>query len=65
MGYTRRRATMKCWDPHTDTLKFYSSTNFYEHNNKCGKVWSPDYELINDTNIYTLIKLKFISQINP
>ena len=65
MGYTNRRATMKWWYPQTKKLKYCSSANFYEHNNKFGKGWSPGYKLIANTNISTLPTLKLISHITP
>ena len=37
MGYTHSRAAIKWWDSHTKKLKYCSSTNFNEHNNKYGK----------------------------
>ena len=37
MGYTKIRATMKWWDPHTKKLKYCSSAYFDEYNNKFGK----------------------------
>ena len=49
---------MKWWDPHTKRLKYCSSENNYEHNNKFGKGWSPGYELMLSTNISTLPTLK-------
>ena len=36
MGYTKRRAIMKWWDPHTKRLKYFLSANFDERNNKFG-----------------------------
>ena len=65
MGYPSIRATLKWWDPHTKTLKYCSSENFDEHNNKFGKVWSPGSELILGTNIYTLTKLKIYLSNHP
>ena len=37
MGYTNSRAKMKCWDPYNNTIKYYSSEKFDEHNNKIVK----------------------------
>ena len=54
MGYTKIRATMKLWDPHTEKLKYLP----YEHNNKFGKGWSPGSELMIGKNTYTLPTLK-------
>ena len=56
---------MKCWDPNTKKLKYFSSTKFDEHNNKFGKVWSPGSELMTGTNIYTLPTLKVDLSDNP
>ena len=53
MGYTNIRATIKLWDPHTKKLKYCSSVEFDEHNNKFGRVWPPGFELMLGTNIST------------
>ena len=37
MGYTNSRDTMKWWYTHTKKLKYCSSENFDEHDNKFGK----------------------------
>ena len=37
MDYTKIRATMKWWDPHAKKLKYFSSANFDEYDNKLGK----------------------------
>ena len=58
MGYTNIRATMKWWYPHINKLKYFSSGNFDENNNKLGKGLSQGYELITGTNISTLTTLK-------
>ena len=49
---------MKWCYPHTKELKYCSSENFDEHNNKFGKVWSPGYELMTGANTSTLPTLK-------
>ena len=54
MGYNNSIAKMKCWDPHTNKLKYCTFEKNYEHNNKFGKVWSPGYEYMTGTNISTL-----------
>ena len=58
MGYTKSRATIKWYDPHTKKLKYCSSEKFDEHNNKFGKGWSLGSELILGTNTSTLRTLK-------
>ena len=58
MGYKNSRATMKRWYPHTKKLKYYSSAEFDENNNKFGKGWSPGFELRIGINIFTLPTLK-------
>ena len=58
MGYSSRRATIKCWYPHNNTLKYCSSEKYDEHNNKFGKVRSPGSEIITGTNISTLPTFK-------
>ena len=50
MGYTNSRSTMKWWDPHTNKLKYFSSTEFDEHKNKFGKGWLPGSEVMLGTN---------------
>ena len=65
MGYKNTRAKMKWWDPHTKILKYCSSENSDEHNNKFGKVWSPGSELMIGTNISILPTLKLTSNIIP
>ena len=37
MGYTNSTDTMKWWEQYTKKLKYFSSTKFYERNNKFGK----------------------------
>ena len=49
---------MNFWDPHTKKLKYCSSENSDEHNNKFGKGWLPGSELMNGMNIFTLSKFK-------
>ena len=58
MGYTSSRSAIKWWDPHTKTLKYFSSVKIDEHNNKLGKRWSPSSELFLGTNTSTLPTLK-------
>ena len=57
MGYTNSISTMKWWDTHTKKLKYCPYAKLDEHNNKLGKIWSPDSELMSGTNIITLITL--------
>ena len=59
MVYTNIRATMKWWYPQTNKIRYCSSANFDEHNNKFGKGWSPGSELVLGTNNSKLTKLKF------
>ena len=65
MGYTNSRSTMKWWDPQTKSLKYCSSENFDEQNNKFGKGWSPGSESMLGINISTLPTLKLTSNIIP
>ena len=58
MGSTNIRATMKWWEPQTKRLKYCSSENFDEYNNKFGKGCSPGSELMLGTNTSTLATLK-------
>ena len=46
MGYTKTRAIIIWWYPHTKILKYFSSANFDEHNNKFGKGWPSGSRLI-------------------
>ena len=65
MGFTNSKVAMKWWVPNTNKLKYCSSGKFDEHNNKFGKLWSPDYSLINVTNISAPPMLKLIPQTTP
>ena len=65
MSYTNSRANIKWWEPHTNKLKYCSSAKFDEHNNKFSKGWSPGFNLMLVTNIYTLPKFKMTYQIIP
>ena len=58
MGCKNIRSTIKWWNPHTNRLRYCSSTKFDEHNNKFGKGWSPVSELMLGANISTLPILK-------
>ena len=58
MGYTKNRATIKWWDPHTKKLKYFWSVKFYEYNNTFGKGWLLGSELMTSTKNGTLPKLK-------
>ena len=53
MGYTNRRAIKKFWDLHTKTLNT-AHLQFYVHNNKFRKGWSPSSELMTGKNVPTL-----------
>ena len=61
MGYTNSIDVIKSWDPNTKRLEYCSCAEFDEHDNKSGKVWSPDSELILDT----LPTLKTILSYHP
>ena len=65
MGQTNSKATIKWWGPYIKKLKYFSIAKFDEHNNKFGKLWSPDYSLINVTNISAPPMLKLITQTTP
>ena len=58
MGNKNRRATMKCWYPHTNRLKYCSSAKFDEQNNKFGKFLLLGSEVMIGTNISILPTLK-------
>ena len=49
---------MKWWEPHTKILKYCSSADFDEHNNKFGKGWSPGSELMLRKNNSTVPTIK-------
>ena len=65
MVYTSRRATMKWWDPHTNKIKYCASTEFYKHNNKYGKVWSPGSNQLKVKGTSALLTIKLISFTTP
>ena len=55
MGHTTSISTMKWWDPHTNKLKYCSSTKFDEHKNKFVKGLSPVSELMTGTIFTTTL----------
>ena len=56
-GLQKQQSYNELWHPHTKKLKKIS-TKFDEHNNKCGRGWSPGSDLILDKNTSTLPTLK-------
>ena len=46
MGYTKIRAAIKWWEPHTKKIKYVSYAKSDKHNNKFVKGWSPSSELM-------------------
>ena len=56
---------MKWWDLHTKKLRYCSSANADEHNNKFYKGWPPGSKLMHVTNTSTVPTLKIDPSDHP